>query len=465
VRRRRTTSRKPGKARHRKAARTKRTDLLGAARRDEPSIAGLQEQLEALRRQLIEAMPSNSKAHNKFADVRRSIEVLLKQVVVRNNEIVGVRLQLLETILENSAAVIYAKRKDGRYTYINREWEVVCDIRREQVLGRTDFDLFPTEIAEQFRSNDLAVIAAGKMIEYEERVGTPWGEQLFLSKKVPLISPKGEVEGLCGISANITNQREAELALKDTIIKLERERENKLLNMQAITAAIAHEVRQPLTAMVTNANAALRFLGRVPADHDEIRSALNKMINEGHRTSDVFDSIRALFHKTDQGRQPIDVNETILGVLESLGEELKKRSIETRPDLMSDLPPIVGHKTQLREVIFNLIDNALDAMNTTTRRNRELRIETALHGSDAIVVAIEDNGPGLDRKQLESIFDAFVTTKADGIGLGLAICRMIVENHGGQLSASSDGKSGAMFQCVLPIKSVGKDHPWQGRAH
>jgi PAS domain S-box-containing protein len=369
------------------------------------------------------------------------------------------KLQLLETILENSAAVIYAKQKDGRYTYINREWEVVCDMRREQVFGKTDFDLFPIEIAEQFRSNDLAVMAAGRLTEYEERVGTPWGEQLFLSKKVPLISPKGEVEGICGISTNITNQRKAELALKETIIKLERERENKLLNMQAITAAIAHEVRQPLAALVTNANAALRFLGKVPADYDEVRAALNRMISEGHRTSDVFDSIRALFKKTDQGRQAIDLNEIVLGVLQSLCEELKNRDVEVRPELMSDLPLITGHKTQLREVIFNLIDNALDAMKTTTNRNRVLRVETALHGPDAIVVAVEDNGPGLEREQLEGIFDAFVTTKADGIGLGLAICRMIVENHGGQLSASSDGKSGAMFQCVLPIKSVGKGIP------
>jgi len=366
------------------------------------------------------------------------------------------KLQLLETILENSAAVIYAKQKDGRYTYINREWEMVCDMRREQVLGKTDFDLFPTEIAEQFRSNDLAVMAAGKLTEYEERVGTPWGEQLFLSKKVPLISPNGEVEGICGISTNITNQREAELALKETIIKLERERENKLLNMQAITAAIAHEVRQPLAALITNANAALRFLGKVPADHDEVRSALNRMISDGHRTSDVFESIRALFKKTDQGRQPIDLNEIILGVLQSLRDELNNRGIETHPELMSDLPLIIGHKTQLREVIFNLIDNAVDAMNTTIDHDRLLRVKTALHGSDGIVLAVEDSGHGLEPEQLEGIFDAFVTTKADGIGLGLAICRMIVENHGGQLSASSDGKSGATFQCVLPMKSVAK---------
>ena len=168
-------------------------------------------------------------------------------------------LQLLNTVLENSAAVIYAKRKDGRYTYINHEWEVVCGLRREQVLGKTDFDLFPTETAEQFRSNDVAVMAEGKLAESEERLATPQGEQLFLSKKVPLISPNGTVEGICGISTNITDNRRAELALREAITKLERERENKLMSLEAIMASIAHEVRQPLAAIATNGSAALRF--------------------------------------------------------------------------------------------------------------------------------------------------------------------------------------------------------------
>jgi PAS domain S-box-containing protein len=131
----------------------------------------------------------------------------------------------LQSVLENSPAVVYAKRKDGVYTYINREWERVCDLKREQVIGRTDYDLFPPEIAEQFRSNDLAVLQTGSLTEYEERVGTPWGEQLFLSKKVPLISTSGQVEGLTGISTNITDQRRNELALHETILTLERERQ------------------------------------------------------------------------------------------------------------------------------------------------------------------------------------------------------------------------------------------------
>ena len=144
--------------------------------------------------------------------------------------------QLLESVLENSPAVIYAKRSDGRYTYVNREWERVCNLTRHQVLGKTDFDLFPKEIAEQFRTNDLAVIASGRLADSEERVGTPWGEQIFLSKKVPLLSNIGEVEGLCGISTNITASKRAADELRE-----ERERLQTILDTAPVGVAISTE--------------------------------------------------------------------------------------------------------------------------------------------------------------------------------------------------------------------------------
>jgi len=167
----------------------------------------------------------------------------------------------------------------------------------------------------------------------------------------------------------------------------------------------------------------------------------------------VFDAIRALFQKGNEGRERIDFNEIIVEVLQSFRRELKDHEIETRPEL-TELPPIDGHRGQLREVIFNLVRNAVEAMDTTTDRSRVLRVSTELRGRDAIAVAIEDSGPGIDPQKLESIFTAFLTTKSHGMGLGLAISRIIVERHGGQLTASSDGKSGALLQIVLPAAST-----------
>jgi signal transduction histidine kinase len=243
--------------------------------------------------------------------------------------------------------------------------------------------------------------------------------------------------------------------LNDSIVLLKHERENKLLNVEAITASIAHEVRQPLTAIATNSSAALRFFEKTPPDLDEVRAALNRVIAESHRASAVFDGIRSLFRKTDQGRQPVDVNEMALEVLQSLRAELSAHGVTTETELASSLPPVEGRRNQLQQVVTNLVQNAIEAMDTTADRDRMLRLKTGLRGTDAIVVSVEDSGPGLKADQLDSIFDAFVTTKANGMGLGLAICRRIIESHAGQLSASSDGRSGAQFQFVLPIGPAG----------
>jgi signal transduction histidine kinase len=255
------------------------------------------------------------------------------------------------------------------------------------------------------------------------------------------------------LAALFAERRDSELRLARANMMLQREQDNKLMSAQAITAAIAHEVRQPLAGIVTNASAALRWLGRTPPNHDEVRAALTRIQNEGHRTSEVFDAIRALFRTGDEGRQLIDVNAIIVEVLQSLRGELKDQEVETRHQL-TELPLIDGHRGQLRQVIVNLIHNALEAMESTTDQNRVLRAKTELGAPDTIVVAIEDSGPGIDPKKLDGIFTAFVTTKSQGMGLGLAICRMIVEQHGGQLTASSDGKSGARFQFVLPVAST-----------
>jgi C4-dicarboxylate-specific signal transduction histidine kinase len=173
------------------------------------------------------------------------------------------------------------------------------------------------------------------------------------------------------------------------------------------------------------------------------------MISDGHRASEVIDGIRALFRKGDQGRQRVDVNAIVHAVLQSLRGELKDHGVENRLEL-SELPLVDGHRGQLQEVVFNLVQNAIEAMDTMQDRRRILRVRTEPLGHEAIVLTVEDSGPGIVPQQLDNIFDAFVTTKSHGMGLGLAISRMIVEHHGGKLAASSDGKSGASFQLVLP---------------
>jgi PAS domain S-box-containing protein len=383
---------------------------------------------------------------------RRLLQATLEDITQRRKAEEALResRQLLESVLENSAASIYAKRKDGRYTYLNHEMEVLCGVVREQVLGKTDFEVFPGEIAQQWRTNDLNAMTAGKLSVAEETIASPRGERLVLSKKVPLTSASGDVEGICGISTDITDLRQTELALREAVAKLERERDNKLANVEVIMASIAHEVRQPLTAIAVNGSAARRFLGKMPPDTGEVAANLDRIINDCRRASEVFDSILILFRRNDQKQQPIDVNEIAFEVLQSSRGELAALGVTARTEFAPGLPLVAGHRTQLQQVISNLVQNAIEAMGSISERDRVLRVKTRLHSRDAIIVAVEDTGPGFDPKQAASIFDAFFTTKSHGVGLGLAICRMIVERHGGQLAAASDGQTGAQFQIVLP---------------
>ena len=191
---------------------------------------------------------------------------------------------------------------------------------------------------------------------------------------------------------------------------------------------------------------------RVPLDIDKVRAILNQMMSDCHRVSEVFDTIRALFRRVDQKREPTVVNEIVHDVLQSMHEELTDHGVTTETELAPELQRVEGHRNQLRQVIFNLIHNAIESMDSTIDGRRVLRVTTKSQGPDEIIVAVEDSGPGINPRGLDSVFDPFITTKPDGMGLGLAICRMIVERHGGKLSASSDGKNGARFQLVLPVR-------------
>lgn len=257
----------------------------------------------------------------------------------------------------------------------------------------------------------------------------------------------------------VTELRRRTDELGRSVAELERERSNKLMNLEAMVASISHEVRQPLASIASNGGAALRFLGHTPANIGEVRLALNRMVNDSHRASQVFDNIRALFGKADRGYEPIDMNDLVRGVLGSLQRELDDHDIETVHDLASDLPPVTGHRGQLQEVLINLIRNAIEAMHADDSNRRLLQLRTGPHSGNRIFVAVEDSGPGIDPVQLESIFDAFVTTKTQGMGLGLALSRMIIDRHAGQLSAAPAESRGSIFRIVLPSRPGSDANP------
>jgi signal transduction histidine kinase len=255
------------------------------------------------------------------------------------------------------------------------------------------------------------------------------------------------------LAALFSERRESEARLTRSNLMLQREQNNKLMNLEAMAGSIAHEVRQPLVAIATNGSGALRFLKQTPPNLAEVRVALERIVAASHRASEVFDSIRALFGSADLGQEPIDVNAIVFEVLRALRGELDDHGVTMHTKLTSELPLVRGHKGQIQEVLFNLARNAIEAMDAVKDGSRVLEVTTERHGRDEIVVAVRDTGPGIDPAKLDGIFDPFVTTKSHGMGLGLAICRMIIDRHSGKLTASSDGKRGAVFELVLPIET------------
>ena len=274
---------------------------------------------------------------------------------------------------------------------------------------------------------------------------------LFTQSSVDLIKTFAAQSALAVQNARLFDNVQARRReLAKTVEMLERERSNKLMNLEAMVASISHEVKQPLASITTNGNAALRYLGHAPPNFEEVRLALGRMVSDGHRASRVFDNIRDLFSKAHEGKEQIDINQLARDVLQTLREQLNDRGITTEVRLTSQLPLVMGHRGQLQEVFINLVNNAMEAMDGIQDDRRILRLSAEHQGDKAIVVAVEDSGTGIDPKHADRIFDAFVTTKPQGMGLGLAICRMIVERHEGQLTASPANPRGSVFRVVLP---------------
>jgi len=232
---------------------------------------------------------------------------------------------------------------------------------------------------------------------------------------------------------------------------LQRERDNKLMNVGAAISAISHELKQPLTAIVTKGSAARRFLERTPSDTTRVQAILGEIVGASFRANEVLENIHSLFGH-DQETHLTDVTELVRESLRLMHEQFERHRITILTQFAPDLPAVPAHKGQLQEVIINLLQNSVDAMEAV-RKARFLRIQTDRRGQDAIGISIQDSGKGIDARMIDSIFDAFVTTKAKGKGLGLAISKMIIDRHDGQLTASSAGsENGAIFEITLPIK-------------
>ena len=225
---------------------------------------------------------------------------------------------------------------------------------------------------------------------------------------------------------------------------------NRVATMGQLTASIAHEVNQPIAALLTNAETAVRWLARQPPDLEKAIRSIDRIIGDGKRAADIVSRIRDFSKKAPARKEDLEINEAILEIMILTRAAMSEHGVLVKMQLSERLPHILGDRVQLQQVVLNLIMNAIEAMSEVGERSRELLISTSEAESGGVLVAVSDSGPGLPPASLARIFEPFYTTKAEGLGMGLSICRSIVEAHGGRLWVTPNEPHGAVFSVKLP---------------
>jgi PAS domain S-box-containing protein len=357
---------------------------------------------------------------------------------------------------DNSPNLIFLKDTELRYLYVNREFERALRINREQIRGKSDLDLFAPEQASTFQANDLKVLEAGVPIEFEEVAQHEDGPHTSIVHKFPVLDAAGKIYAIGGIVTDITERIRSTEALERAQEELERIA--RITMMGELTASIAHEINQPLTSIVSNANACSRMLSAKSPDMKEIADAVKDIAEEATHASEVISRIRMFLNNGARVRAPVYLNEIIREVLTLIRGEILKNQIAIQIELCAELPPVLGDRVELQQVILNLIMNGIEAMTSITNVSRKLLIQSGTLEPPGVLVSVQDTGVGIDPRNMHRIFDPFFTSKLGGMGMGLSIGRSIIESHGGRLWVESQSDRGAVFQFTLPILDGGA--PW-----
>jgi C4-dicarboxylate-specific signal transduction histidine kinase len=289
----------------------------------------------------------------------------------------------------------------------------------------------------------------GTKYEVEQRVrGRDGRYRRFVSRAVPVKDEQGRPVEWFGTNTDVEDRRQTEEALY--LLQTELAHIARVTTLGELAGSIAHEINQPLTAVVSNADAGLRWLNQSPPNIDEARKALEDIVKQGLRASEVIIRIRTLTRKGPRLSLVLNVNDLIEEILILVRPQIERRHVELRTELAADLPSIAGDSVQLQQVVLNLVLNGIQAMDRQEEHSKELILVSRREGPHDIVISVRDSGEGIPAHQLDQLFQPFFTTKPGGIGMGLAICRSIVEAHGGRIWATSNVNHGADFQFSLP---------------
>jgi PAS domain S-box-containing protein len=424
-----------------------------------PSTAQLEQANKALGEEIGHRQRAEAALREANAELERRVAErtanLQEEVLRRRGTEVTLRASEARwrSMFEASAVGIAVMDQDNHFAAANEAFQRMIGYTGEELLSLGPLDITHEDDRETAQDM-LEHVQSGKPEDYqsEKRYRCRDGRVIWVRVSTArALDPDIPLPGTPAIIEDITERKRAEGDLHNAREALSRA--TRLAMMGELAASIAHEINQPLGAIIMNGNACRRFLALTPPDLDEIRDGLDAVVSDGNRASEVLSRIRAMLKNAAPERGEVDVNKTITEVLALTRQELLQHRVSVEVDLRPDLPSIVADRVQLQQVVLNLVMNGIDAMRAIADRARILTIRSQLDDRRNIVVNVADSGVGLDAADRERIFETFFTTKAAGMGMGLAISKSIIEAHHGRLWAAPGSPIGAMFAFALPSAS------------
>jgi PAS domain S-box-containing protein len=351
--------------------------------------------------------------------------------------------------IDTIPAIVTRYRRDGSPDFVNQTWRDYTGLSNDSLRGRRPgLAVHPDDLPKLHAAWSVH-LATGQPFEMEQRLRRADGEyRWFFVRRVPLRDENGQVIRWYAAAHDIDDQRRAERALQTAQAELAHV--TRVTTLGEMSASIAHEVNQPLAAIITNAQATLRLLSRDVPDIQDARAGIADVIKDAHRANEVIRRIRDFSKKAHPQMMQFNVNEVVEEAVKLVRHEALRHGVTIRFEFASELPQVRGDRIQLQQVIVNVAVNGMEAMTSVQDRERMLIVRTQRDQSDRILVTVADAGVGIEPENLNRVFGAFHTTKPGGLGMGLAICRSIIEAHGGRLWAEANVPRGAIFRFTLP---------------
>jgi PAS domain S-box-containing protein len=376
----------------------------------------------------------------------------LATVLVLRSKAAGAAIREQADLLDLTHDTVFSRGMDDAITYWNGGAEDLYGWKRKEAVGRVAHHLLATIFPAPLDEVKAELLRTGRWegeLVHQKRDGT---KVVVASRWSLQRDEKGRAAAILETNNDVTERKRTQECLDQAQANLERF--NRVMLLGELTASIAHEINQPIAATVTNAGAGLRWLAAEPPGIENARVSLENIVKDGHRAGAVMNRIRALIKNVPPRRDRLDINEAILEVIALAHSELQKNRVKLQTRLSTNLPLVPADRVQLQQVMLNLMVNAIEAMSGVDDRPRELVVGSGKSESNDVYVDLRDSGPGLDPGSLERLFDSFYTTKREGMGMGLAISRRIVESHGGRIWATPNDPHGAVFGFTLPLDKV-----------